>query len=948
MPNGGGIGARVKKYLWSLVFVVIFATGLPKPTLAESGIRVCAPGSVLRDPPVTSIPTYDYGADGLLQFHFNTNATGWPFTGGTANIDYNHYNADCVFQGATRYTFTYAAKLPLGRHVVAKVVAVGPGQYNFKAIDGDTGAEIPGGFGFLPPHFGPDAVMGIKFYVAGNYGIPLGFNESSFTTPAVPVRVSVLKTPVLIIPGVLGTELFKGTEKLWIDIPRMINPLDNDAFLDPLAFTNQLEPLDKALLLGEVLRKPNLFFDYTDGLIREFESQGYQENINLFTLPYDWRYGVADQNVQALRDKIHQILQTVGSSQIDVVAHSTGGLLLKKYVQDNPDHSIRKAVLVGVPHLGAPKAIKVLLQGDGFGVIGLSDAEMQKISKHMPVVYHLAPSAKYYTTKGSYLRTITRSLLGTDFKELDFKQTNTFLSDNHQLNAEAIAQAHDLHTTAFDNFDLRTKGIDAYNIVGCRGGTVGQLTELRRDTKNGVVVDGYTIRYVPGDGTVPLESAINFPVDPGHAYYALSANHGKMLSQNGIRQQIVSLITGNAIDSVVTELTQDIGKCRLNGKAISIFSPVSIDIIDAMGNHSGFASDGSIENNIPGVDISIVGEHKFVYLPTEDSQIYTIALQGTGNGTFSLTEQDILDNKLATTHAFYNLPVTTAFKASIDMNEIQPLLEIDRNGDGMLDEIVSPDAELSADESQDVVSPVTTSVLEGTAGEVGFYRSPVNLSLSATDPVVSDNQQVASGLWKVEYSLDHGHSFLAYTQPLWFSEEGTYDVLYAAIDRAGNREFEKTARFTIDMTPPEVRMNFDSQKLDVRFEGIDRNLAYIQDHGSIVITADQAGNDTILELAERDRKHAMSATLTGIRYNNQQVVFSRNSFISRWKINKEQQLYNLTQEMRNKKNFALKVVYDGAASELIGIVDGSKINTSYAGLVTLGVRTEQGQLVGEY
>ncbi len=76
--------------------------------------------------------------------------------------------------------------------------------------------------------------------------------------------------------------------------------------------------------------------------------------------PYDWRLGVS-QNVDNLKNKINQIVAQTGSEKVDVVAHSTGGLIVKKYVIDNNDHKIGKAVFLGVPNLGAPQGSKSLI-----------------------------------------------------------------------------------------------------------------------------------------------------------------------------------------------------------------------------------------------------------------------------------------------------------------------------------------------------------------------------------------------------------------------------------------------------------------------------------------------------------------------------------------------------------------------------------------------------------
>jgi pimeloyl-ACP methyl ester carboxylesterase len=182
-----------------------------------------------------------------------------------------------------------------------------------------------------------------------------------------------------------------------------------------------------------------LSYDYTKGLIDLLTSQpsGYTEGKDLFTFPYDWRFGVSDDAVNQLKGQIDYITSTTGSSVVDVIAHSTGGLIVKKYVMEHPtDHHIGKAVFVGVPNLGAPKALKVLLEGDNFGIPGLSDSEMQKIAKNMPVAYDLAPGQEYYNSLGSDLRIGVFNAFTPSYQDLTYSQTADYLK-SHGFNSPA-------------------------------------------------------------------------------------------------------------------------------------------------------------------------------------------------------------------------------------------------------------------------------------------------------------------------------------------------------------------------------------------------------------------------------------------------------------------------------------------------------------------------------
>ena len=159
------------------------------------------------------------------------------------------------------------------------------------------------------------------------------------------------------------------------------------------------------------------------------------------------------------------------------------------------------------------------------------------------------------------------------------------MTDNHNLNNQALNNSHNLHTVDFDNFDMRDTGVNLYSINGCKAGTISKIIERRTQKIFGTEVSYGSPQHSPGDGTVPLESATNLPIDQGNKYYALESNHGEMLSQDGIRQKIVNIISGsNLLIPVnffgIPIVNHDIANCKLNGKAISVFSPLDINITD--------------------------------------------------------------------------------------------------------------------------------------------------------------------------------------------------------------------------------------------------------------------------------------------------------------------------------------------------------------------------------
>lgn len=901
------------------------------------------------------VPTYTYGPDGLLSFHFKVLPGGLPFS----NLFYFFYDPQCNSQGGYTYSHPHNNSIPHDvTRLEARITEPEPGSFRFEFFNEDTGQSLD--IGPVPFHvnylFYPTAVIQLRFVTQVGSTI-----VSDIATPAAPLRNPNFikqKTPVLIVPGVLGTEIQKGEELLWASIPKMNNPINTDSFMDPLGFNQNLTPLDYSLDILGVLRKKTFGFfsyDYTKSLIDDFFDQGYIENQGLFTFPYDWRFGVSESNVNALKQKIQEIQSSTGSSKVDVIAHSTGGLLVKKYVMENNDHGIGKAVFVGVPNTGAPKAVKVLLQGDNFGVLGLSDEEMKKISKNMPVVYDLSPSEKYYSTKGSYYKIIEENLLNINTSErlLTFNEATSELVNVKGMNSQAFFNAHNLHTQEFDQFDLRTKGVDLYNIVGCMADSIGQVVEKRKKEFFG----NETIYYEKpettlGDGTVPLESATHLPVDPEKKYYALKSDHGKMLSQNGIRQQIVNLVSGSNLNVENNLVTQDISQCNLKQKAVSIYSPVDPEVTDEEGNRLGFAPDGSLQNEIPNAGFYVFGERKFLFLPDEPGKSYSFKIKGIGEGEFTLKVQDLYEDTVraedGNTVVFSNIPVGTQSQGELLLSE-DPKINYDQEGDGIFEKLISPTSVLNPNQSQDLFSPETQAVLTGTQGIPGFYRSDVNVSFNATDEVLGQDQSHVSGVLKTLFSLD-GLEFQEGSTTV-VTTEGAHTVDFYSVDKAGNKETNKQLKFTIDKIAPEVQIQFNPNLKDLEFKGLDNisttSAVSVLDSDNIVTLEDEAGNKTKLEFKEKGRRVRLKAELKSIIYNNNTPIQLSNKMSFFW-LYQKQDLKLLSQYIKSKNDFNILSVYLNNKTTLVGKDQSGKIRKTLPGLSLLKVITDKGELNWAY
>lgn len=145
--------------------------------------------------------------------------------------------------------------------------------------------------------------------------------------------------PVLLVPGVLGS-----TNKAFGAIP----------------------DLPKAYPAGEYLLRLHNPGDAVGwvALADELKACGFQ----VYTVPFDWRAPVKDVAEKYLMPAIIRAKLATDSDKVHIVAHSTGGLAARYYIQkvqtQDSGGNIAKLAMVGTPHLGAVNAYYVWAGGD--------------------------------------------------------------------------------------------------------------------------------------------------------------------------------------------------------------------------------------------------------------------------------------------------------------------------------------------------------------------------------------------------------------------------------------------------------------------------------------------------------------------------------------------------------------------------------------------------------
>lgn len=275
--------------------------------------------------------------------------------------------------------------------------------------DGDTGQVIQGAevrfeadWGLLPPPpFWNEDITNTVTDEFGNYSFQFsfppdigdlivnvdGYEENRVEQVDLPLYSDVEVNfameakqelePVILVPGIMASYL-ENTEinkEVWPNLDRMSLPGEDLPFYildmapDGVPYVdNKLGPTD---VFREIVNQ-----DFLYGLIEELKIKGYEENKNLFVFPYDWRLDIAwtagnvpeeEGEIANLKDKIDKVKSFTNSEKVDIIAHSMGGLLVKKYLTEYGEDSVDRFIDIATPHFGAPKAFKALMFGDDMG-----------------------------------------------------------------------------------------------------------------------------------------------------------------------------------------------------------------------------------------------------------------------------------------------------------------------------------------------------------------------------------------------------------------------------------------------------------------------------------------------------------------------------------------------------------------------------------------------------
>lgn len=278
--------------------------------------------------------------------------------------------------------------------------------------------------------------------------------------------------PVIIVPGILGSELQKDGNTLWpVNMADgALGMLQTIGNLMALKVEDGVEdgiaPVRLAMSDYQEGMKVGSLGAYTTLAVALADTLGYDQ---VFFFGYDWRQSNLE-TAQELSTYIDGVLETTGAKKVNLVVHSMGGLVAGGYLSGHKEEGkLAKVVTCGTPFVGAEDATESLDHCGGF--FDFSDypqllPTMEEVFRSAPSLYELMPRS------------------GWD--SLDLLQEDGTL---HPEATSAEKKAFTYYQTVTANLSDLWSGVDHVNLNGTSFSTTDPSGE------------------VDGDGTVTLTSS---------------------------------------------------------------------------------------------------------------------------------------------------------------------------------------------------------------------------------------------------------------------------------------------------------------------------------------------------------------------------------------------------------------------------------------------------------
>lgn len=517
---------------------------------------------------------------------------------------------------------------------------------------------------------------------------------------------------------------------------------------------------------------------------------------NLFVFAYDWRLSNA-QNASLLADYIACVHKFYPGTQVNLIAHSMGGLVGRRYILDHPGSSFVNAYIsVSTPFLGAGKVVWVEETGEYVFFVWAST--LLNVVGSFNGASELLPSQAWYDIGGlSPLVEDGQDLLndGNYDEQLSYAQLVQYMNSAKGQQGFTPGTANQLfhnytnQGNAQDNWSKDTTGVQYFHIAGS-GGKPDTITSVVATTFIGCLKHFSTCnlstwmypKFGLGDTTVPILSLtrqgpngnFNAPNATVYTCQASGANnqnvdHTGLLSNPVVQGLLIQYLTqanGGTPQPPPSPTLCGSGGSGATATKLALHQLTLGGVTDVQVVESGTSS---LPGEQPdGAQIYPVGADSVVITLDGDRE-YDVSFKTTGQTLYAEWEY-YRGKKPAQAKRYLDQPVTPGALAHLHLaGGSLSELAYDADADGTPDANLQPTVALSGKAAHDTAPP--TVQLSQVAA-----RAKTRITLSA-----ADKSKVA----QVVYSTDGVH-FQVYRKPFRVGADVTRIYAFAD-DTAGNR-----------------------------------------------------------------------------------------------------------------------------------------------------------------
>jgi pSer/pThr/pTyr-binding forkhead associated (FHA) protein len=310
------------------------------------------------------------------------------------------------------------------------------------------------------------------------------------------------RQPVVFVPGLTGSELWRGSERLWPN-PKLF-------FTQPQQLRiSKDNPLEARAIVGEVVIVPNLIKLERYSRLSDYleEGLGYERGKDLFEFPYDWR-----QDCRLAAKQLAKAVDTWKlSPPVILIAHSMGSLVSRYYVERlGGKKKVSRMIFLGGPHYGAPRALMTILFGPKLLPFGLMGERLREVISTFPSMYQLLPT--YPCTEDQKKQSI--ELLSDETWLLDAQKP--LLRTAREFRKELGTHC------SVPSISIFGYGIKTITKVRVKRNQQGQWENVDFEADDG------------GDATVPEQSA----VVEGSEIHPVQQSHGMIFADRDVKKRL--------------------------------------------------------------------------------------------------------------------------------------------------------------------------------------------------------------------------------------------------------------------------------------------------------------------------------------------------------------------------------------------------------------------------